>query len=366
MTTARTKTVVGLLALVLGAVGACNGRTSTSGGSETNWFVSCKSDADCTVGSCLCGVCTAACDDATSCPWGSGLDTCADNASAAVDKLCSGASSRSKGICLPGCDSGTACAKGFACVGGACIPSEKSVASGADAGIGATGSGGATGNGARGGNAPGAEAPSTTSTTFVDTVSFQGDSSQDPGRCLPRTLTVDGHGSVPCTIVALSVDAGACQCDAPGYGAATAAELGAARDGLRLTGACDANGRPSCDAMCGCALLQESGAELASCLTNDPGKDIAPGFCYVDPLAEPSANPAIVANCPATQRRILRFAGLTTGQNVVIECNATIVSLWPTRGHGHRSNTSSRGGSRNPCGRTLLHAGCAARSGKPD
>jgi len=62
---------------LLGVVGACTRQTMQRGGSETNWLAVCSTNADCDVGRCFCGVCSATCDDAASCPAGSGLDVCA-------------------------------------------------------------------------------------------------------------------------------------------------------------------------------------------------------------------------------------------------------------------------------------------------
>ena len=71
----RAKRGFGLLALfVLGAAAACNGRTATRGGSETNWLAMCRDDADCSVGHCVCGRCTEPCTSDASCPSGSGPD----------------------------------------------------------------------------------------------------------------------------------------------------------------------------------------------------------------------------------------------------------------------------------------------------
>src|SRR3954451_308565 len=106
----RVKTVAALIALALGAVGACS--KSTRAGSETNWFGHCKSDADCSVGHCVCDVCTEECDADNHCPGGE-VDSCRKNGSSAFTRVCRGTTPASCGLCLYGCGRGKACAGGF-------------------------------------------------------------------------------------------------------------------------------------------------------------------------------------------------------------------------------------------------------------
>jgi len=272
MTFGKAKTMVGLLALVLGAVGACNGRTEAHGGSETNWLAMCDGDSDCAVGHCLCGVCTATCDDAAGCPSGSGLDECAGSDSAAVGKLCSGASATPKGLCLKGCSARTACAEGFSCEGGACVPTARNegldastgiggaTGEGAATGTGATGEGAATGTGATGnagtpqrgsGGSVGNATSSVTTSQFVDEITNSAAPDGLTGKCLPRTLQVDAQGQAPCTIIEVPADQSSCQCDGPGLRTPTAAELTAAQGRLRSAAGCDADGKPACADVCG-------------------------------------------------------------------------------------------------------------------
>ena len=65
---------VGLFALVVAA--ACGGKSSQSGGSNTNWFSTCSKTADCGSGlECWCGICTSTC--ATECTSAPAAATCA-------------------------------------------------------------------------------------------------------------------------------------------------------------------------------------------------------------------------------------------------------------------------------------------------
>ncbi len=91
-------------------------------GSNTNWLRSCDKDADCGDQlSCLCGVCTAPCDDA--CPDLPSA-VCAAPDSASVRALCgddAAAPLAAGGMCLPACGKVAACDAGQLCVDGSCL-----------------------------------------------------------------------------------------------------------------------------------------------------------------------------------------------------------------------------------------------------
>jgi hypothetical protein len=72
-----------------------------------------------------------------------------------------------------------------------------------------------------------------------------------------------------------------------------------------------------------------TGCELRTCQTSTTTPTDIYGYCYIDPLAvEDDAEAAtaaetIVANCPQTQQRLLRFAGTdvpTKGAIALIAC----------------------------------------------
>ena len=96
--------------------------------------------------------------------------------------------------------------------------------------------------------------------------------------------------------------------------------VGAAQERLRAAGFCDAEGRLPCAKLSLCEL-QEAGAE---CHRNQDKQPI-PGWCYVDPAANPGDDESLVKNCDPTTRRTLRVvdpehATPAPGARVVIAC----------------------------------------------
>lgn len=85
-----------IVATVFGIFAAC-ANTSGGGESETNWLKTCTTNADCSVGSCLCNVCTIACTPGGSCASGPPESECVASASA---NECSGVSDAPRGVCL--------------------------------------------------------------------------------------------------------------------------------------------------------------------------------------------------------------------------------------------------------------------------
>ncbi|MFO0749113.1 MAG: IgGFc-binding protein [Myxococcota bacterium] len=98
--------------------GAC--LPSNSGndvGSETHFLRGCTADAECgPVLSCLCGLCTRACDDD---PCGE-LSVCMHRGATAAELQCDGAAIPDS-MCLVGCGDGVGCGTDEACVDGACV-----------------------------------------------------------------------------------------------------------------------------------------------------------------------------------------------------------------------------------------------------
>ena len=137
--------------------------------------------------------------------------------------------------------------------------------------------------------------------------------------CLPRPLPSDGAGHVPCDIVeARAKTSAACACDrAQGRVAVADATnvIPNVEEYLRNIGECGAQGRPACSDYCYCDIQQFAGDELLVCegSANDPGTEF--GFCYVDPAIDSNgdgtfdANPALLADCKDTEKRMLRFLG---------------------------------------------------------
>jgi hypothetical protein len=152
-------------------------------------------------------------------------------------------------------------------------------------------------------------------------------------RCLPRALTVDpATGNVPCTLVETTPQ--------PPKDPTTGAELSCppceaqfARKlpdpkvdsvvrgqlALEIGKPCGASD-PSCSRACLCEVQQvqqvdrpDKDRALQIC-RNDTDAAGVEGWCYVDDDARFS-NPELVANCPSTQKRLLRFVGRGLGAN---------------------------------------------------
>jgi hypothetical protein len=137
-------------------------------------------------------------------------------------------------------------------------------------------------------------------------------------QCLPRPLTVETdpnspeRGQVPCAVVeALPKRDGACSCDQTHGRAPLGAndqKLGSSvYDELWANGQCGAQGELDCHDYCLCKIAPLAGDELTACQSGN--EDAASfGYCYIDP-AQGIGNPALVAGCPATTQRSLRFVG---------------------------------------------------------
>jgi len=143
-------------------------------------------------------------------------------------------------------------------------------------------------------------------------------------RCLPRPLAVgpDAGGKLPCVVVEATETQGSCSCDAARRQPAS----GDARDlvlkQLADRQACGTSTTPSCSSFCLCELEQAEGAGLDQCLNDVAGSD-TPGYCYVDPSANPPrGNPALVAGC-SSGKQLIRFVGPDTprpGATAFIAC----------------------------------------------
>lgn len=136
--------------------------------------------------------------------------------------------------------------------------------------------------------------------------------------CLPRPLSVQkdpkaaDFGEVPCDVVeALPKHDAACSCDTSkgraAFGDGDQKLAAAVGEQLFATGQCGSGNEISCDDFCLCKLEPLAGTALSACQNGtDGGADY--GYCYIDP-AQGIGNPALVADCPATTQRSLRFTG---------------------------------------------------------
>jgi hypothetical protein len=132
------------------------------------------------------------------------------------------------------------------------------------------------------------------------------------GWCLPsavrpvRDPADAAHAVAPCSVTeARPIDSGSADCDpSRGRVALRPEEVAGVRADLAKKGVCDVGGAPPCSAFSLCRLAESD----ASCHTDATVLEASrPGWCLVDPQSNPTDNPAIVASCPAAERRALRF-----------------------------------------------------------
>jgi len=154
------------------------------------------------------------------------------------------------------------------------------------------------------------------------------------GKCLPRELVPDPDNDykVPCAVIeSIPPKAGGCApCDAAaGRADPTEAIKPAVYKELSENGNCgNKEGQTRCEDFCLCEIQQFSADDLHTCQTAaTPPGGITPGYCYVDPSqanpADKAGEDAIVASCPSTQKRLLRFVGDNTpakGAIAMIAC----------------------------------------------
>lgn len=146
------------------------------------------------------------------------------------------------------------------------------------------------------------------------------------GTCLPRELSVDIDGSVPCAVVeTMRPDVGTLDCQAFGRTEVPAKLIPAVQSHLDDSGICGGDTGVDCDMMHMCAIDQLVGDARSECLTSpgDPNTFAHSGFCYIDPTkqdeqgnyiagGDENGNNPIVDNCRSTERRLLRFVGAET------------------------------------------------------
>jgi hypothetical protein len=134
---------------------------------------------------------------------------------------------------------------------------------------------------------------------------------QVDGMCLTRPLTPNASGPVACVVLE-GTKVQDCNCDANKGRSMVSPEHQPAVIAAQMAS-------PSLD--CFCELGQASGAGLHDCQTSPQSS--ANGFCYVDAANGP-AEAALVAKCPPTEPREIRFVG-----SAVPEAGATIFIACP-------------------------------------
>jgi len=86
---------------------------------STAWLTVCGDDGECVEGSCICGVCTKACEHAIDCADGF-QGSCVPSSSEAGRVQCREDLSAPDAFCLPSCE-GAPCSGPFGCYGGVCV-----------------------------------------------------------------------------------------------------------------------------------------------------------------------------------------------------------------------------------------------------
>jgi hypothetical protein len=134
------------------------------------------------------------------------------------------------------------------------------------------------------------------------------------GKCLPRTLRADPvTNEIPCSVI----EARPVAClGTPGRVQVPADLSKSILARLEDANVCDVPGKPACRVLNLCEI-DKAGAD---CHVNQAPTDT--GWCYVDPAAQPNDDPTLVASCPATQRRIIRFVD---PQNETPAADATVL-----------------------------------------
>jgi hypothetical protein len=153
-------------------------------------------------------------------------------------------------------------------------------------------------------------------------------------RCLPRGLLTAEDDSVPCTLIeAIPRPDTACVCDEetarrrPDASTAEFIRSQLEKDPNRLCAADD----PTCSRACLCEVLQVQEAnpnpeEALRACREDTKTPSVEGWCYVaDTELQQIGNPELVAECPATSRRILRFVGqrLAANSTTFVACQGS-------------------------------------------
>ncbi len=133
--------------------------SKTNAGTETHWLMECDSDAQCSIGSCLCGLCTFSCEDEADCRQAPRAAQCASPSEATQASLCANDIER---ICLAAAGSGNEGSGGMAGRSGSGgTVAVAAGAGGSDTTADQTGTGASAGTGGNAGSGGNHEVPST-------------------------------------------------------------------------------------------------------------------------------------------------------------------------------------------------------------
>ena len=153
------------------------------------------------------------------------------------------------------------------------------------------------------------------------------------GKCLPRPLVPNASdmvqeglepNQVPCKVIeaVLPQPGAGCSCPTDSNRVETTPVLrNAVLQKLEVGQSCttkNVEGLTACSDFCTCELLQLKGTELQSCQT-DPSPPNVPGYCYINAAPnEPNVGEAaLVKDCSADSKRLLRFVGGTPAPGAI-------------------------------------------------
>ncbi|NUP10905.1 MAG: hypothetical protein HOW73_33080 [Polyangiaceae bacterium] len=149
------------------------------------------------------------------------------------------------------------------------------------------------------------------------------------GQCLPITLVPTETGDVPCLVIEARVVEGECDCNGDEGRAPIPETLddGTTNPSFNAVKAAQESAFANPDWNCFCEINQlATGDEKEACQNNpDPQASAqGSGWCYIDAASVPPVgDPALVADCPADEKRLVRFVGageLKTGSTGFVTC----------------------------------------------
>jgi hypothetical protein len=138
-------------------------------------------------------------------------------------------------------------------------------------------------------------------------------------RCLPRRLQPSADGSIPCSLIEVQLGATTCSCDSSIARVPPSPEdASAISERLRNDTTKPCGSDTTCSSACLCEVTQiTEPAALTACQNQEVTSGIE-GWCYVAHTEDQEiGNELLVANCPATERRLLRFVGAGLRPNTV-------------------------------------------------
>jgi hypothetical protein len=151
------------------------------------------------------------------------------------------------------------------------------------------------------------------------------------GQCLPRTLAPHQNQQVSCLILEARNSQGQCNCEDPNMpGRATVPKDEARYAAVEEVLSTDIAKASGWDCVCEIKQLEgvREGEPAYECRTNtgdnvESGGQPVHGWCYVDPSIR-LGDPTIVADCPSTEQRKIRFTGkgeAQQGATLFITCS---------------------------------------------